>query len=253
MAKRKDPEDRKPARPGDEKEDGESASLEEKLGYSFRKKKLLRQALTHSSAKDADHPSNERLEFLGDAVLGMIVTEELFKAHPDLDEGELTAIKSIVVSSASLEKTARKLGIRPYLIVGKGISSGRSLPPSLAANAVEAIIGAVFKDSGIRAARRFVKAHFGLLAKEALRRRRSLNYKSRLQYYAQKKFGITPYYRVLSMDGPDHRMTFTLSAVVGSREFPPGRGRTKKDAGQHAAREALKILKEEYGRIPDPR
>ncbi len=227
------------------------ALLEEKLGYTFKRKKHLRQALTHSSAKDDEHHSNERLEFLGDSVLGLVVTEHLYKKYPDLDEGELTAIKSIVVSSASLEKAARAIRIRPYLIVGKGISKRRSLPASLVANSIEAVIGAIYIDSGIIAARKFVLAYFGSLTEKALKRRQNQNYKSRLQYYAQKKLGLTPNYRVLHTEGPDHKMTFTLSAVIGSKEFPPGKGKTKKDASQQAARQALMILQGEYGRIPN--
>jgi ribonuclease-3 len=230
----------------------EYPKLERKLGYKFRSRDLLREALTHSSAKDEDHPSNERLEFLGDSVLGLAVTEFIFNTHPDLDEGELTAIKSIVVSSASLSKAAKEINIRPYLVVGKGIAKKRALPQSVIANALEAIIGAVYVDSGIRAAKKFVRTHFEPLTEKALKRRKSQNYKSRLQYYVQKKFGVTPHYKVLSTDGPDHQRTFTLAAVVGSRQFPPGKGKTKKDASQRAARAAMRLLQEEYGKIRNP-
>jgi len=226
--------------------------LEEKLGYSFKSKNILRQALTHSSAKDETHPSNERLEFLGDSVLGLAVTEFIYKTHPDLDEGELTAIKSVVVSSSSLIKVARELKIKPFLIVGKGISKRRALPPSVIANSIEAIIGSIYMDSGIKASKQFVLTYFKGLTDKALKRRQSLNYKSQFQYFVQRRFGLTPHYRVLSTEGPDHQKTFSLSAVVGEREFPPGRGKTKKDAGQKAAREALKILQGEYGKLPDP-
>lgn len=226
--------------------------LEKTLGYKFKSKKHLHEALTHSSAKDEENPSNERLEFLGDSVLGLAVTEYLFKNFPDLDEGALTTIKSSVVSSVSLGKVARKLKIRPFLIVGKGISRRRALPPSLVANSVESLIGAIYVDSGIMAAKRFVFAHFEDLLDRSLKRRQSLNYKSRLQYYVQKKFGLTPYYKLLSTDGPEHKKRFTLAAMVGSREFPPGKGKTKKDAGQRAARIAYRALQDEYGRIPNP-
>ncbi len=228
------------------------SDLEKSLGYRFKKKKYLHEALTHSSAKDEDNPSNERLEFLGDSVLGLAVTEYLFKNYPAFDEGMLTTIKSSVVSSVSLEKVAKKLKIRPYLIVGKGISRKRALPPSLVANSVEALIGAIYIDSGIMAAKRFVLAHFQDLLDRSLKRRQTLNYKSRLQYYVQKKFGLTPYYKLLSTDGPEHKKSFTLAAVVGSREFSPGKGKTKKDAGQRAARIAFRALQDEYGRLPNP-
>jgi ribonuclease-3 len=225
------------------------ADLEKRLGYTFKSKTLLRQALTHSSAKDDSNPSNERLEFLGDSVLGLVITEHIFNTHPDLDEGELTAIKSIVVSKASLMQVGRKLKVRPHIKVGRGIAKNRSLPESLVANSVEALIGAIYKDSGIRQGKRFVMTFFGGLTDRALKTRRNMNYKSRLQYYVQKKFGLTPHYKLLSMEGPEHSKTFTLSAIVGSREFPPGSGKTKKDAGQKAAQQALKVLQEEYGRL----
>jgi ribonuclease-3 len=225
------------------------AVLEKRVGYTFKSKRLLDEALTHSSAKDDSHPSNERLEFLGDSVLGLVITEHIFNTLPDLDEGELTAIKSIVVSKASLMQVGKKLKLKPFLKVGRGIAKNRALPDSLVANTVEALIGAIYKDSGIREGRKFVMANFSAMTDKALRNRRSMNYKSRLQYYVQKKFGLTPHYRVLSMEGPEHSKTFTLSAIVGSREFPPGTGKTKKDAGQKAARQALRVLQEEYGRL----
>jgi len=226
--------------------------LEKTLGYKFKSKKRLHEALTHSSAKDEENPSNERLEFLGDSVLGLAVTEYLFKNFPDLDEGALTTIKSSVVSSVSLGKVAKKLKIRPFLTVGKGISRRRTLPPSLVANSIEALIGAIYVDSGIMASKKFVLTHFEDLLGRSLKRRQSQNFKSRLQYYVQKKFGLTPHYKLLSTDGPEHKKSFTLAAVVGSREYPPGKGKTKKDAGQRAARAAFRALQDEYGRIPNP-
>jgi len=225
------------------------AELEERLGYTFKSKKLLCEALTHSSAKDETNPSNERLEFLGDSVLGLVITEHIFNTYPDLDEGELTAIKSIVVSKGSLMQVGRKLKVKPFLQVGRGIAKNRSLPDSLVANTVESLIGAIYKDSGIRQGRKLVMTLFESLTDKALKSRRSMNFKSRLQYYVQKKFGLTPHYRLLSMEGPEHRKTFTLGAIVGSREFPPGTGKTKKDAGQKAAHQALRVLQEEYGRL----
>ncbi len=226
--------------------------FEEILGYTFKSKKLLLEVLTHSSAKDDIHPSNERLEFLGDSVLGMVISEHLFKAMKNFDEGEMTIIKSIVVSRSSLLKIAKAIGIKDYLVVGKGFRRKRSLPMSLVANSVESLIGALFLDSGIRLSRNFILQHFGGVLESALKSRRNLNYKSRLQYYSQKKFGLTPHYKLVTQDGPDHKKTFTLRAVVGKMVLPPGKGNTKKEASQKAAREALKILQEEYGTLPNP-
>ncbi len=226
--------------------------LEEALEHKFRRKKLLLEALTHSSVKDEKHPSNERLEFLGDSVLGLIVTEYLFKTFKDLDEGQLTSVKSIVVSRTSLAKVAKEIAIRKYLRVGRGISKNRSIPVSLLADSVEALIGAVYLDGGMRAARRFIVNRFAPLAGKALKSRKSLNYKSRLQYFVQKKFGVTPHYRLLSQEGPEHNKKFKLAATVGRDEYPPGLGNTKKEAGQRAAREALKVLQEKYGKLSGP-
>jgi len=137
--------------------------LEKRIGYRFRIQRRLEEALTHSSIKDEKHPSNERLEFLGDAVLGLAVTEYVYKSFPELSEGELTAIKSVVVSSDSLLKIARALKLRQFISVGRGITKKRSIPSSLVANAVEALIGAIYLDSGYRAARCFALAHVELL------------------------------------------------------------------------------------------
>lgn len=228
------------------------ADLEEELQYTFKRKKLLTEALTHSSVKDDKHPSNERLEFLGDSVLGLIITEHLFKTFKDLDEGQLTSVKSIVVSRASLIKIAREISVRKYLSVGRGISKKRAIPVSMLADSVEALIGAVYLDGGMRAARRLIISRFAPLASKALRSRKSTNYKSRLQYYVQKKFGITPHYKLLAQEGPEHNKKFSLVAIVGSEEYPPGLGNTKKEAGQKAARQALKVLQEEYGKLSGP-
>jgi ribonuclease-3 len=224
--------------------------LEERLEYTFRSKKKLEEALRHSSIKDEDHPSNERLEFLGDAVLGLAVTEYVYKTYPDLSEGELTAIKSVVVSSESLLKIARRLKLRQFLAVGKGITKKRTIPQSLVANAVEALIGAIYLDSGFRAARRFALSHVEPMVGRVVKKRNTANYKSQLQNYVQKKFGATPHYRLVTENGPDHKKTFELTAVVCDRTFPVGLGKTKKIASQQAARKALKILQSEYGKLP---
>jgi len=226
-------------------------SIEEEAGYTFKSQKLLKQALTHSSIKTEENPSNERLEFLGDAVLGLVVTEHIYKTFPELDEGELTAIKSVVVSHDSLLKIARKLRLRYYLSLGKGITNRRVIPDSLLANAVEAFIGAIYLDGGCRAVRSFVLPRIEPLVARASERRASANYKSLLQNYVQKKFGSTPAYRLVLENGPDHRKVFQLEAVVNERAFPPGTGNTKKTASQQAARNALKILQNEFGKLPD--
>jgi ribonuclease-3 len=227
------------------------SELEEQLDYTFKSTRLFTQAMTHSSIKDDEHPSNERLEFLGDAVLGLVVTEYIYKVYPDFDEGELTAIKSVVVSHESLLKIARKLKLKKYISVGKGITKKRTVPASLIANAVEAFIGALYLDGGYRAARKFVLPHIEPLIIKASKKSAGKNFKSLLQNYVQKKFGSTPHYRLVTENGPDHKKVFELEAVVCERTFPPGAGKTKKIASQQAARHALRILQNEYGKLPN--
>ena len=219
--------------------------FQERIGYQFRRNNLLIQALTHSSIKDERHPSNERLEFLGDAVLGLVITEYVYKKFPEHDEGDLTVIKSIVVSHTSLLKIAKSLNLKKYISVGKGISKRRTIPSSLMANAVEAFIGAIYLDGGYRASRRFVLEHAEPMVEKVLKKRTVTNFKSLLQSYVQKKFGSTPHYRLITEGGPDHKKIFELAAVVDTREFPPGKGKSKKIASLQAARNALTILQDE--------
>ncbi len=228
----------------------DQSAFETTIGYTFKSKKLLNQALTHSSTKDDENPSNERLEFLGDAVLGLVVTEYVYKHYSEFDEGALTAIKSVVVSGNSLITIARTLKLKNYLNMGKGITKKRSVPMSLMVDAVEALIGAIYIDSGYRAARRFVIEHAEPMVIRALKRRTNANFKSQLQNYVQKKFGATPHYRMVTEEGPDHLKTFKLAAVVCDRPFPFGQGKSKKTASQNAARNALRILQDEYGKLP---
>ncbi|MFH1998079.1 MAG: ribonuclease III [Planctomycetota bacterium] len=224
--------------------------LEKKLGYSFKKKELLTLALTHSSIKDDEHPSNERLEFLGDAVLGLVVTEFTYRSFKELNEGELTTIKSAVVSSSSLLKIANKVQLKEFISVGKGITQKKSIPTSLVANAVEAVIGAIYLDSGYRAAREFILGHIEPMVIKATKKRSNKNYKSLLQNYVQKMFGATPHYNLIDENGPDHKKVFQLSAVINDRVYPAGAGKTKKIASQKAAHAALMILQKKHGKLP---
>ena len=160
--------------------------LQDRLEHVFGDIELLRCALTHSSVKDDENPSNERLEFLGDSILGMIVSEFLYRELPDATEGDLTRIKSVVVSRQSLGKLAKRLELQKYLSVGKGVRKQRSVPISLSANAVEAIIAAIFLDSGMESARRFVLENFAPFANIVIKNRHAKNYKSLLQHHAQR-------------------------------------------------------------------
>jgi len=220
---------------------------EQAIGHRFRDRSLLELALTHSSLRDPWTESNERLEFLGDSVIGLSVSEHLFCAFPEHAEGELTRIKSIVVSRPSLAKLGKQLDLKQFLRVGKGIRKRRTIPPSLIANTVEALVGAVYLDAGYESARSLI---LGLLEDQLLRvtkRRDVRNYKATLQQSVQKRFGVTPRYRVLEAVGPDHKKEFVVEALIDGTAYAPARGSTKKQAEQRAAREALRALRQEHG------
>lgn len=212
---------------------------EQKLAYHFDDSTLLLQALTHSSGADTPADSNERLEFLGDAVLGYVICELLFKKFPDRDEGDLTKIKSAVVSRETCLKIAQTLGLHDFIRIGRGVGRDRQIPPSILANAVEAIIAALYLDGGIIIARRFILQNF---APEVLKMADSLscdNHKSLLQDMIQRDFGVQPVYIVLDEKGPDHSKCFKISVKVKGRYFPAAWGNTKKIAEQRAAENAI--------------
>jgi ribonuclease-3 len=215
---------------------------EEIIDYSFQDKQLLCAALTHASGAQHRLASNERLEFLGDAILGAVVCEMLYRQFPDLLEGQLTKIKSVVVSRQTCAKISKSLGLASVLIVGKGMSAGRSVPRSLLADVFESLVAAVHLDGGPEAARnlviRLLEPEIALAASGAS----DDNYKSLLQQVVQRDFGATPSYHLLEEQGPDHNKYFRISAEFDGREFPPAWGRNKKEAEQRAACNALAQL-----------
>ena len=215
------------------------------LGHLFVRRALLVEALLHPSMREREDASYERLEFLGDAVLGLVVAEDLFHRFPDSDEGELTRVKSMVVSRAALAKMGRSLRIADLLILGKGMQHHEAIPRSVIANCTEALIGAVYVDAGLEAAREFVMSRLDDRIRQAVRRRDVVNHKSSLQQWAQKRGLGTPIYQVQDVRGPDHERTFQVFAVVDGREFLPSKGLSKKAAEQRAARTALRLLEAE--------
>ncbi|MCL2118337.1 MAG: ribonuclease III [Planctomycetaceae bacterium] len=215
---------------------------EQKLAYNFDDLALLRQALTHSSGADTPTDSNERLEFLGDAVLGYVICELLFKKFPGRDEGDLTKIKSAVVSRETCLKIAQSLDLQNFIRIGRGVGRDNQIPVSILANAVEAIIAALYLDGGIKIARRFILQHF---APEVMKMADSLscdNHKSMLQDMIQKDYGMHPDYMILDEKGPDHSKCFKIAVRVKGQYFPAAWGNTKKTAEQHAAENAICIL-----------
>jgi len=228
-------------------DDERLAACQETIGYEFREPWLLDKALTHSSTKRAGQKSNERLEFLGDSVLAMVVSQRIFEIYPDHTEGEMTKIKSVVVSGKTLAKVSKKIGLYAFMAIGKGITSRPKIPRSVHGNVLEAVIGAVYLDGGLEPARRFVLAHLDEEIGHAAANRHGTNFKSLLQQYAQRYMSLTPTYRVVSEEGPDHGKSFEVIAVIGEQEYDTGRGNSKKDAEQNAAQATLKMLKEERG------
>jgi len=212
------------------------------LGHDFKNPELLRAALTHSSSADTRADSNERLEFLGDAVLGLVVCQTLFERLPDAMEGELTKIKSAVVSRKTCARVAERLSLPDSLIVGQGMEPGIALPKSLAAGALESVIAAIYLDGGLDAARAFILTQMGPDIDEATNSEHQFNFKSQLQQYAQKHLNGTPVYELLDEQGPDHAKCFEVAVSLGYKQFPGAWGPSKKEAEQKAARVALVTL-----------
>ncbi|NQV25425.1 MAG: ribonuclease III [Rhodopirellula sp.] len=217
---------------------------EETIGYSFADRNILKHSLTHSSIAPTRGQSNERLEFLGDAIMGAAVCEYLFDQYPEYSEGELTRIKSAVVSRQTCAKMSNELKFDRFLQLGKGLAIHDRIPSSVLAAVFESVIAAIYLDGGWSAAKRFV---LKTLSDEVARVGKSThgqNYKSQLQQVAQKSFGETPVYRMLDEKGPDHAKCFQIAAAIGSQLFPAAWGPSKKEAEQNAAQNALESIDE---------
>ncbi len=213
---------------------------EKSIGYTFEDKVLLCQALTHASGAHHRLASNERLEFFGDAILGVAVCESLFHRYPNHLEGDLTKIKSVLVSRLTCARISDKLGLEECLILGKGMASVASMPMSLLADVFEALVAAIYLDGGRSSVAAFINEHM----EEELRRLNSgeggsENYKSILQQLAQRDAGSTPSYLMLDQLGPDHHKSFKMAAQVGGVRYKSAWGKNKKEAEQRAACNAL--------------
>jgi ribonuclease-3 len=217
------------------------------LKHDFRDASLLAEALTHSSAADSRLHSNERMEFLGDAVLDLVVCEELYRRFPDYFEGEMTKLKSAVVSRKTCAIVARETGLDELLIVGKGVEGRRIIPSSLSAGVYESVIAAIYLDGGFEPARRYVletiTPHIDALAVNLHQH----NYKAVLQQHVQKTLETTPHYELLDEKGPDHAKCFEICVSLEGQRYPGAWGPSKKQAEQKAALLAL----HELGLVPD--
>lgn len=217
---------------------------QDRIGYQFTNPQLLQEAITHASGARTRLTSNERLEFLGDAILGFVVCELLFHRNPEWLEGELTKIKSIVVSRQSCADIAEDIGIGEFLIVGRGVTASGDVPSSLLANAFESIVAAVYLDSDMETIRRFLVPLVSDLIRLAVEGESQVNYKSAFQQFSQKEYGVSPNYKLVDQKGPDHNKSFLVAAYIGKRGFSPAWGKNKKEAEQGAAANALSEIDE---------
>lgn len=221
------------------------AACESILEYQFKDPTLLVSALTHASGADHRLTSNERMEFLGDAILGMVVCEALYQRYPDYLEGDLTKLKSVVVSRQTCAKISAKLGLEQFLILGKGMTTTPGVPPSVLSDVFEALVAAIYLDGGSDDARDFILRHIETEIELAASSGAGANYKSQLQQLAQRDAGTTPNYQLVDEQGPDHSKCFLVAVKIGDRAFTGAWGRSKKESEQRAAQNALCELNDE--------
>ena len=212
---------------------------QEVICYRFRSLELLKSSLTHTSGANTRLGSNERLEFLGDAVLGLITCEQLFLRFPEYEEGEMTKIKSAVVSSTACAQFSAEIDLGSFLFLGRGMKSSSTLPANLLADVFESIVAAIYLDGGMEAVHpfvlRFVTPEIDRVVKDAANN----NYKSLLQQVAQRDYGGTPKYQVLDEQGPDHARSFKIAVVICGHKYPGAWGQNKKIAESRAAQNAM--------------
>ena len=224
----------------------ELQAFERHAGVRFKRLGLLNLAFAHRSYSNETantSGNNEKLEFLGDSVLGLVVAEHLFATLPDKAEGDLAKIKSFVVSEESLAKVAARLEVDRYLLVGRGEEySGGRKKKAILADAMEAIIGALLVDSGMKSARKFVLEQLVPEIDLVLQNRHRKDYKTLLQEYVQKKYKTYPKYHLTRRSGPDHNKTFWIEVRINDESFGPGQGKNKKQAEQAAAKLAYEAL-----------
>ncbi len=216
-----------------------------KIAYEFKDPNLLKRALIHRSYlneyKGNDLKHNERLEFLGDAVLELAVTQHLFTKYPDRPEGELTSFRAALVRTETLAELAENLGFGKFIYMSKGEeSTGGRKRPYILANTVEAILGAIYIDANFKICQKFVDKHLIPKLPQIVKNRLDIDPKSKLQEIAQEKYKFTPEYQVIEEKGPDHNRIFTVKVIIKNKIFGKGTGKSKQEAEQNAASQALK-------------
>lgn len=218
--------------------------FETSIGIPFNQKDLLKQAFIHRSYLNENRTlnlqHNERLEFLGDAVLELVITDYLFKKYPDKNEGDLTAYRSALVNAVTLAGVAEKIGMNSFLLLSKGEAkdTGRARQVILA-NTFEALIGAIYMDQGYDMSAKFISDHLFSLIEEIVANQSFIDAKSRFQEEAQEKTGITPAYKLIKETGPDHNKIFTVGVYLREEMIVQGEGKSKQEAEQDAAMKAL--------------
>lgn len=223
------------------------AELEDKLGYHFSDRALLTRALTHSSFYKAEGRTprdNERMEYLGDAVLELCVSDFLYHTYPDMQEGSMTRARAELVCETALFRDAEPIGLAKHILLshGEDAMGGRS-KPSIVSDAMEAVICAIYLDGGLEAARSFIAAHVTNSFAPAAVGIQQTDAKTRLQEYTQAKYeGRLPTYRLMGEEGPDHHKLFHMEVLFDDKVLGEGSGATKQQAGQDAARKALELL-----------
>jgi ribonuclease-3 len=219
-----------------------------KIGYIFHDIRLLESALTHASGVQHRLSSNERMEFLGDAILGMVVCERLYQQYPEYSEGELTKIKSVVVSRDTCARLSEVLALGEHLLLGKGMAADPTVPRSVLAAAFESLVAAIYLDGGMSAAERFILDNTVPEIEAAVSSEFGGNFKSLLQQLAQREHGVTPNYLLLDEKGPDHSKCFKVAAQISGHRYAAAWGKSKKESEQRAAHNAINQIRGE----PEP-
>ena len=217
-------------------------TCQEKLGYRFHDIQFLLDALRHASGVSHRLASNERMEFLGDSILGVVVCEQLYLQYPEYLEGELTKVKSVVVSRDTCARISERIGLHEYLILGKGMAADPEIPRSVIAAALESLIAAIYLDGGMEPAKDFIVRHIAEEIEQTVSGEFGGNYKSQLQQFAQREHSVTPVYHLLDEKGPDHSKCFKIAAQVAAKRFPPAWGKSKKESEQRAAHNAISSI-----------
>lgn len=224
------------------------SKLEDIIHVKFKNAKLLEQALVHRSFLNENHSissSNERLEFLGDSVLSLLVSTKLYQLYPSFPEGKLTGLRSLLVKTKTLGELAKRLHYGEFLLMSRGEEHGGGREnSSLLADTFEAILGAIFLDQGLEVANRFLETFLFPLTGEVQEAGELQDYKSQLQELTQEKTKLSPNYRVLSQTGPDHAKIFTIGVILKNKLLARGSGRSKQEAEQEAARAAIEKMTE---------